>query len=307
MTHPTRVGLIGLGVISKFYVAAFDRLPDVDLAAVCDLRPEALEPFHDVARCHTRHTDLLADATNLDAVVVNVPNDAHAKVCGDAIAAGLGVCVEKPLATRIEDGRALVAAARKRNVTLFTSFHRRYNSAVLRLLDDVTAAEAPVRSLTVRYLERIEDHAGDDRWYLDADRCGGGCVADNGPNAFDLVRLFLGATELADAKVVRDAHGTDRQADITLRSPHGVPARVELDWSYDGEVKDVTVELADGTTLSADMLAGHTEFKGSLWHEYAGVLADFDQRLRSGQDTADDGLAALDLVDAVYRAEGAAR
>ncbi|MEU3280003.1 Gfo/Idh/MocA family protein [Streptomyces antibioticus] len=304
--RPTRIGLIGLGVISKFYVAAFDRLPGVDLTAVCDLRPAALEPFGTTARTYTAHTDLLADAA-VDAVVVNVPNDAHAAVCADALAAGVAVCVEKPLATRVEDGRALAALARDKDVTLFTSFHRRYNSAVLRLLQEVTAADAPVRSLTVRYLERIEDHAGSDRWYLDADRCGGGCVADNGPNAFDLVRLFLGDVDLTGAEVVRDVQGTDRRAGVSLCAPSGATARVELDWSYDGEVKDVTVELTDGTRLSADMLAGHPEFKGSLWHEYVGVLGDFDTRLRAGRDTADGGLAALELVDAVYRAEGALR
>ncbi|MFE2041609.1 Gfo/Idh/MocA family protein [Streptomyces sp. NPDC059477] len=300
----TRIGIIGLGVISKFYVAAFDRLPGLDLTAVCDLRPDAMDPFRATAKCYDNHAALLADA-GVDAVVVNVPNDAHAAVCGDALAAGVSVCVEKPLATRGTDALALTELARERGVTLFTSFHRRYNSAVLRLLEEVAAADAPVRSLTVRYLERIEDHAGSDRWYLDADRCGGGCVADNGPNAFDLVRLFLGDTELTAADVVRDAAGTDRRADITLRSAAGAGARVELDWSYDGEVKDVTVELADGTRLFADMLDGHPEFKGSLWHEYVGVLADFDARLRAGQDSARDGLAALELVEAVYRTEGA--
>ncbi|QNP75646.1 Gfo/Idh/MocA family oxidoreductase [Streptomyces roseirectus] len=303
--RPTRIGLIGLGVISKFYVAAFERLPGLELAAVCDLRPAALEPFRDTAR-YTGHAGLLADA-GVDAVVVNVPNDAHATVCADALAAGVAVCVEKPLATRVEDGRALADRARETGVTLFTSFHRRYNSAVLRLLAEVAAAGVPVRSLTVRYLERIEDHAGSDRWYLDAERCGGGCVADNGPNAFDLVRLFLGDVGLVSADVVRDGRDTDRRAGIDLRSTAGVSARVELDWSYDGEVKDVTVELADGTRLSADMLAGHPEFKGSLWHEYVGVLTDFDARLRAGQDACADGLAALELVDAVYRAEGALR
>jgi predicted dehydrogenase len=302
----TRIGLIGLGVISKFYVAAFDRLPGLELAAVCDLRPAALEPFRDSAKCYTGHAELLADAA-VDAVVVNVPNDVHATVCADALTAGVAVCVEKPLATRVEDGRALAALARDKDVTLFTSFHRRYNSAVLRLLEEVSAADAPVRSLTVRYLERIEDHAGSDRWYLDADRCGGGCVADNGPNAFDLVRLFLGDVDLTAADVVRDALGTDRRAAVALRSTSGATARVELDWSYDGEVKDVAVELADGTRLFADMLAGHPEFKGSLWHEYVGVLTDFHARLRTGQDPSSGGLAALELVDAVYRAEGAVR
>ncbi|MFW6692218.1 Gfo/Idh/MocA family protein [Streptomyces sp. MAR4 CNX-425] len=300
-----RVGLIGLGVISKFYVAAFDRLPGLELAAVCDLRPAALEPFRGSAACYQDHAGLLADAA-VDAVVVNVPNDAHAAVCTDALAAGVAVCVEKPLATRVEDGRALAALAAGRGVALLTSFHRRYNSSVQRLRHEVAAAGAPVRSMTVRYLERIEDHAGSDRWYLDAERCGGGCVADNGPNAFDLVRQFVGDVGLETADVERDEAGTDRRAAVVLGAASGATARVELDWSYPGEVKDVEVELADGTRLYADMLAGHPEFKASLWHEYVGVLTDFESRLRA-PDTADGGLAALELVDAVYRAEGALR
>jgi predicted dehydrogenase len=295
----TRIGLVGLGVISKFYVAAFDHLPDLELAAVCDLRPDALAPFEGRAETYQSHRGMLEHAV-LDAVVVNVPNDVHFPVCHDIIEAGLPVCVEKPLAITLAEGRELAALAAKRGLPLFTSFHRRYNSNVLELLEAVGSQQ--IRSLTVRYLEKIEEHAGSDQWYLDPARCGGGCVADNGPNAFDLVRLFVGDVSLVDAKVIRDKDGVDRNALVSLRAGD-TDVRVELDWSYPGEVKDVTVELADGTTRTADMLGGYSEFKESLWHEYIGVLADFSGALASGKDVSAGGLAALELVEAVYRRE----
>ena len=297
----TRIGIIGLGVISRFYVDAFDELPSLILTAVCDLKHEVLEPFRDRVACYTSHRVLLAQAA-VDAVVVNVPNDVHASVCRDVIEAGLPVCVEKPLAISVEQGRELTELARERDVTLFTSFHRRYNANVLRLLRSIPS-DRPIRSLTVRYLERIEEHAGPDRWYLNPVRCGGGCVVDNGPNAFDLVRLFLGDLTLEDADVQRDGDDVDRVAMISLRTKGGAVARVELDWRYPGEVKDVTVQLADGTQLYADMLAGYPDFKGSLPHEYVRVLEDFTFAMASGQDRSADGLAALELVDAVYRCE----
>ncbi|MEV8476114.1 Gfo/Idh/MocA family oxidoreductase [Streptomyces sp. NPDC051173] len=299
-----RIGIVGLGVISRFYVAAFDELPDLRLAAVCDLRPEALAPFEGRALCYTDHRTMIAEA-GLDAVVVNVPNDAHAGVCADLLAAGLAVCVEKPLATRVEDGRDLVRTARERGTVLFTSFHRRYNDNALDLLRRIAGSAAPVASLTVRYLEKIEEHAGTDRWYLDPRRCGGGCVADNGPNAFDTVRQFIGPTEVTDAVVIRDAGGTDRRATVLLRSTAGATARVVLDWAYPGERKDIEVRLADGTVHTADMLAGHPAFKQSLWHEYAGVLRDFAAAVRAGEDRGEGGLAALELVAEVYRRESA--
>ncbi|TGB19161.1 Gfo/Idh/MocA family oxidoreductase [Streptomyces palmae] len=301
-----RIGIVGLGVISRFYVAAFEEVDGVELAAVCDLRPDALAPFQGRAACYTDHRTMIAEA-ELDAVVVNVPNDVHAQVCGDLLAAGLPVCVEKPLATRVEDGRALVRAARNADLVLFTSFHRRYNDNALALLERVREHGSPIESLTVRYLETIEEHAGTDHWYLDPERCGGGCVADNGPNAFDTVRQFIGPTQVTAAAVVRDRDGIDRQATVQLRSAAGATAQVLLDWSYPGERKDIEVTLADGTHLAADMLGGHQGFKQSLWHEYAGVLREFADAVRSGEDRAAGGIAALELVADVYRREAEAR
>jgi predicted dehydrogenase len=293
---------VGLGVISKYYLPALANDPGVCLAAVCDLDPAALAPFRGQARGFSGHRDLLADA-DVDAVIVNVPNDAHVPVCRDAVEAGLPVCVEKPLATRVADGRDLLALARERGVPVFTAFHRRYNSEVRELLARLRQ-RGPVESVTVRYLERIEDHVGRDRWYLDPARCGGGCVADNGPNAFDLVRLLLGPVHLVDAGVRRDERGVDRQAVIELAADSGGRARVELDWSYDaGECKDITVSTADGAVDTADLLAGHPEFKSSLWHEYAGVVRDFTGVVRDRLPGWPDGLAELELVSAVYLTE----
>ncbi|WP_410567393.1 Gfo/Idh/MocA family protein [Amycolatopsis sp. cmx-4-61] len=290
-----RVGLVGLGVIGAFYRAAITARPDMHLAAVCDLRPELLD---DPVACYTDHRRMFAEA-GLDAVVVTVPNDAHAAVCRDALAAGLAVCVEKPLATTLSDAVDLDRLARAAGRPLFTAFHRRYNDNLLALRAEF---DSPVRHVIVRYLERIEDHVGVDAWYLDPVRCGGGCVADNGPNAFDLVRQFLGDVTVTDVEIARE-RGVDRQAVIALRADSGATARVELDWSFPGEVKDVRVASADGTFRHADLLTGHPGFKQSLKHEYRGVVAEFARLLRTGVGVAGDGLAALELVESCYRAE----
>ena len=297
-----RVGVIGLGVISRFYLAALDAVPGIHLAAACDTDAAALAPLRESVACYRDHRELLARA-DVDAVVVTVPNDLHAAVCRDALAADLAVCVEKPLATRLDEGRALDRIARDRGLVLFTALHRRYNRAVLRLVGGLPG-RPPVRSLTVRYLERIEDHVGGDRWYLDPARCGGGCVADNGPNAYDLVRLLVGESEVVDATVERDRHGVDRRALVVLRARSGALARVELDWSYPGECKDIEVRFADGSRDRADLLGGYQGFKGSLWHEYEGIVADFAVAVSRGDPGDPAGLAALALVHATYQRDG---
>lgn len=298
---PLRLGIVGLGVISRYYLTALPT-PDLVLAAVCDRNPDVLAEHRDAVPCFTDHRELLASGT-VDAVVVNVPNDAHFPVVRDVLRAGLPVCVEKPLAIRLEQGQELVAEARLRDLPLLVAFHRRYNGNVLALKAGLAA---PVTHVTVRYHEMIEEHVGRDRWYLDPERCGGGCVADNGPNALDLVHLFLGPVELERSRITRDPAGVDRQAVLELRAPTGATARVELDWSYpDGEAKDVTVTTADGMTHSADMLAGHVAFKSSLDHEYVGVLEHFAGVLRGRVEDRPDGLDPLRLVTEAYAAERA--
>ncbi|MFL6126792.1 Gfo/Idh/MocA family protein [Actinophytocola sp.] len=296
-----RIGVVGLGVISRFYLAALAGSPQARLAAVCDVREQALAPWRGVLPCHLDHRAMLT-AERLDGVVVTTPNDTHAAVCRDVLAAGVPVCVEKPLATSLADGRELARLARAAGLVLLTAFHRRHNTTVRRLARGLRTGP-PVESVTVRYWERIEDHVGADGWYLDPARCGGGCVADNGPNAVDLARMFLGDLRLRELSVSRDETGVDRRAAAVLSAATGAVAHLDLDWSYPGECKQVEVALADGSRRCADMLAGHREFKGSLWHEYVGVLDDFVTAVRTGQDCVDSGLAALEFVDAVYRAE----
>lgn len=293
-----RVGVVGLGVIGKFYLAALAGRRDMSLTAVCDLRPELLDVAAPVAK-YTDHRAMFAE-TDLDAVIVTVPNDAHHEVCRDALAAGLAVCVEKPLATTLSDACDLDRRARAAGRPLFTAFHRRYNDNLLAMMS--TMDSQPVH-VVVRYLERIEDHVGVDAWYLDPTRCGGGCVADNGPNAFDLVRYLIGDVTVTEVTINRE-DGVDRQATIGLRTPTGVTATVELDWSFPGEIKDVRVELANGKIAHADLLSGHEGFKQSLWHEYRGVVAEFAELIRCGATASGAGLAALALVSSCYRKEG---
>ncbi|WP_028647118.1 Gfo/Idh/MocA family protein [Nocardiopsis sp. CNT312] len=297
MTRRLRVGLVGLGVISRFYLAALRNAPGLELAAVCDRDPDALAAHPLGVPGYTDHRRMLEGAA-LDALVVTAPNDAHAPICADALDRGVAVCVEKPLALDAAQAAPLTALAGERNTVLFTAFHRRYNSAVARLRRELAGRE--VAELTVRYLERIEEHAGADTWYLDPRRCGGGCVADNGPNAFDLVEWLLGPAQVVEARVGRDGSGTDRWAEVRLEAG-GAAARVLLDWSYPGEVKDAVACTTDGAVLGADMLAGHDGFKASLWHEYTGVLADFEERVRGGRVEDAGGASALRLVGDTYR------
>jgi predicted dehydrogenase len=163
------------------------------------------------------------------------------------------------------------------------------------------ARPAPARA-TLTYLERIEDHCGTDAWYLDPNRCGGGCVIDNGSNVFDTALQLLAPIRLLSAQIDQDAAGTDRRAVIELGTHGGGTATIRLDWGYDGgEDKAVAVEWDDLPPDSADLLAGFPAFKSSLHHEYEAVVDDFVQTALHGRSRRDTGREVAELVAATYR------
>jgi len=83
----------------------------------------------------TGYADALAmiDEADIDAVVIATPTTAHASLATAAIARGLPVLVEKPLAATVAEGIELVGAARARGVPLQVGHVERFNPAVLEL------------------------------------------------------------------------------------------------------------------------------------------------------------------------------
>ncbi|HET9644173.1 MAG TPA: Gfo/Idh/MocA family oxidoreductase, partial [Burkholderiaceae bacterium] len=155
MNHSLRTAIIGMGVISHYYVAAFEQVEECDLVAVCDLDPAKLDAHRAAGRrCTADYRELLA-APGIDAVVVNLPNSLHAQVCREALEAGKHLCCEKPLTLDLQEASALQSLAMQRRLTLLTAFHRRYNHHVIEA--KLRDAFKDAVSITAHYDERIED------------------------------------------------------------------------------------------------------------------------------------------------------
>jgi len=105
------VGLIGCGNVSRQYLPNGPRLDGLEFVACADVDPAAAARTaaeHGLTRCTTE--ELLA-RDDVDVVLNLTPPDLHADVALQAIAAGKHVYTEKPLATSVERGRAVLDAA----------------------------------------------------------------------------------------------------------------------------------------------------------------------------------------------------
>lgn len=123
-----RVGLIGCGTRGLFVAERMAKVPDVEIAAVCDvydLKRQRLKRWAG-ARCDAeRDFRKIVDRTDIDAVIVATPDHWHAIPTVLACQAGKDVYVEKPLAHNIAEGRAMVDAARKHRRVVQTGTQQR--------------------------------------------------------------------------------------------------------------------------------------------------------------------------------------
>ena len=111
-----RFASIGTGVRGCDLLQASLRVPGVECVAVCDLydsRHTAAQETLNKSVPATRNYKEILDRKDVDAVFIAVTDHQHRKVFEDACAAGKDVYCEKPMSHTVEDGFAMVDAARK--------------------------------------------------------------------------------------------------------------------------------------------------------------------------------------------------
>ncbi|PZF86621.1 Gfo/Idh/MocA family protein [Jiangella anatolica] len=114
MTQKVRVAIAGLGFGSEF-VPIYQAHPDAELVAVCQRTETALNATADHFGVPGRYTDfdaMLADP-DIDAVHINTPIPDHARQTIAALRAGKHVACTVPMATTLEECRAIVEAVRE--------------------------------------------------------------------------------------------------------------------------------------------------------------------------------------------------
>ncbi|MDR7334738.1 Gfo/Idh/MocA family oxidoreductase [Roseateles asaccharophilus] len=127
-----RFALAGCGRIAKNHFEAIRKLADhCELVDVCDVDPKALEEATAAtgANGHASLTAMLA-ATQADCVVLTTPSGLHARQATQVAQAGFHVMTEKPMATRWQDGLAMVKACDDAGVRLFVVKQNRRNSTL---------------------------------------------------------------------------------------------------------------------------------------------------------------------------------
>jgi predicted dehydrogenase len=111
--RPIRVAIIGLGFGAEF-IPIYQNYPGAEMYAICRRNPKGLNEVGDRFGIKARYSsfdDVLADP-NVDAVHINSPIPDHAPQSLAALKAGKHVACTVPMATTIDECKAIVEAQR---------------------------------------------------------------------------------------------------------------------------------------------------------------------------------------------------
>jgi len=330
------VGVVGCGLIGRrrATVAAAD--PDTTCVAVADpVAARATEVAAASGAEAVADWRAVVSRRDVDAVVVATPNAFLAEIAIAALSAGKHVLAEKPMGRNLAEAEEMRAAACRAGRVVKIGFNHRYHPGIAearRLVKDGAIGE--VINLHCRY-----GHGGrpgyEREWRGNRALAGGGELLDQGVHVVDLFHWFAGVPAQAFGYLqtaVWPLGDLEDNAFGLFRFASGSVAALHTSWTQwknlfllevYGQSGAVIVNGLGGSygveTLSVQkrrLEGGSPEvatraFEGTdqSWHL---EWDDFVRAIRGGQGegsrmlgSADDGVIAMRMLDALYRSAGA--
>ncbi|MEF7614752.1 Gfo/Idh/MocA family oxidoreductase [Aquincola sp. MAHUQ-54] len=330
-----RFALVGCGRIARNHVAALAAHGErAELVALCDKRPDAI----DALAAHApalgglpRFGSLAALLAGCDAdvIVLATPSGLHSRQAIQAAEAGRHVLTEKPMATKWDEGMAMVRACRDAGVKLFVVKQNRLNATLQLLKQAIDAgrfgriAMVNVNVFWTRPQSYYDEAPWRGRWDMD-----GGAFMNQASHYVDMVDWLVGPVDnvhaytatlgrdieaedtgvmglrlrrggLASVNVTMLTHGRNFEGSITVLGDKGtvriggVAVNEIQHWAFDDQrPEDEAVKAANYAPPS---VYGHGH---PLY--YANVI-DTLRGQASAEVDGYEGLRSLEVIIAAYR------
>ena len=172
MPAPLKIGLVGCGAISRVYLSSAAAFEGLEIVACADLRADVAQSTAAGNGLEALGVDELVASPHIDAVLNLTTPDAHASISLAALAAGKHVYCEKPLATTVADGAAVLEAAGRSGLLVGSApdtFLGGSHQTCRRLVDDGAIGE-PIAATAVLMHRGHEGLAPQPRLLLPARR-----------------------------------------------------------------------------------------------------------------------------------------
>jgi predicted dehydrogenase len=224
MSEPMRIGVIGVGVISAQYFAAFATLPNLRLVAVADLDEARAAEVAAEQGVESRSVDALLASPDIDAVLNLTIPAVHVEVGTRILESGKHVYAEKPLALRPEDAAPMLELAAERGLRVGSAPDTVLGTGIQtarRLIDDGAIGQ-------VLTADAHWSAPGHERWHPNPFfyyQPGGGPLLDMGPYYLTALVTMLGPVVRVSGVSIRSPR--ERTVGTGPRAGEAVPVAVD--------------------------------------------------------------------------------
>jgi len=336
-----KVGIVGAGGISHAHITGYRAFPDrCQVVALADISAARADERRDEyglagARTYDDPAAMLA-AEDLDLVSITTPPSTHAHLTIEALAAGVNVLVEKPMAPSLEECDAMLAAQRASGKLLSVVAQNRFRDEMGTLKEVLDSGLAgPVSHVQVNSAWS-RGLAYYDLWWRGTWASeGGGCTLNHAIHHIDLTLWLLGRPKTVTAVLTNAQHANSEVEDLSVAVLAYDRALAELTSSvvHHGEEREIVIQARDARISQpwravADLhqpngfpAGPNTELVSRLdalaaahrplpHTDHAGQIDDVLAALAAGRPPAvggEDGRNAIEVVTAIYESAIEAR
>lgn len=316
-----RIGVVGLGNMGSEHAT---RIEDAggDIVGGADIVPEARTQFGQRfgAEIHEDWNDLYA--SDVDAVVITLPNVLHEPAAVDALEAGLDVLLEKPLAHTLESAERIADVAQSADGFCMTGFVMRFYPVVEELCRHATDGSfGEISHVEATYVRRNQVPASG--WFIDPELAGGGALVDVGVHVLDLALAVTGFPPI-DGVYGRTRNectslDVEDSASALLGSDDGPTISLEVAWAANTppdrsilvrgneggahlDLSDLSLAVYDDPeTGGEDPVPVETPDHDWLAPEDEAFVTAVDEERAPSRGTLDEALTVQRAIDAVYQ------
>jgi predicted dehydrogenase len=267
--------------------------------------------------------DAIAENKDIDAVYIALPNSMHAEYTIRAAKAGKHVLCEKPMATSVDDSKAMIDACRKAGKKLMIAYRCHYEPMNLKAIEMIRNGEIG----TVQAIESGNGfNIGRGEWRYNRKLAGGGPLMDVGVYSLNACRYLTGEEphEISAYASVIDHDGrfdeVEENLSWTMKFPSGVVAACnttyggEMDGYYrvHGSKGVINVEPAfgySGIHLTAEI--GHQKIDEPVtppdpqqFIVQADYFANCITQDKEPSADGEEGLRDMELMSRIYQSAG---
>src|SRR6202043_2663457 len=295
---PLRLGVVGVGVMGANHARVLADLADVKLVGIADSDPKQRELVSQALGCADVEALI---AGGVDAITIAAPTHLHRDLALTCIRHGVHILVEKPIASSVEEGRAIIAAAQRAGVTLMIGHVERFNPAVEAIKNAIR--DGDILSIAITRVGPFPPRMSNV-----------GVVIDLAVHDIDLIRWFTDS-DIVEVQPQLSNAIAERE-DIALlqfRTASGVLAPIKTNWVTPFKARSVTVATRKKYIMGDLLTRQVTECFGfqpdgsySMRHLSVGhaeplraELQAFVSAIRSGQRpavTGEEAVASLEIA-----------